>query len=376
MATFISRPPPPQDSDDDSDYSDSQVSEDEDEDESKSSEGDDPLPTRPEIMSIAKTFKPTLSREGGGYIVIDILSGLEPHEKDPFLLAHELPRKHYPSGEMHGIPLHPHRGFMECSYCKEFTSDDEHSTEADGLQTKVAAGGAEKFAILHSGDFELGKVGIGIEHEALVDEEWSGFLHFFLLHLNLPERSRLDAPYIQQAKDVAMPMVDMGHGASCKVLHGLVQGLRSPMKSHDVHWVCLDFSGVPNAVFRYAPPPQCNTRIIYLYNGTFTVEGARVETGSCVLMDPSKGNDLEVVAGTAGCDFLFLAGRALHEPVVQLGPFVMSSHAQLVQCFQDFQRGRLCPQPAKHELYETPFELDEYDDEHNEPDGTNQAPQT
>ena len=36
-----------------------------------------------------------------------------------------------------------------------------------------------------------------------------------------------------------------------------------------------------------------------------------------------------------------IAGRPLGEPIAQRGPFVMNSHAELVQAVQDFQSGRL-----------------------------------
>jgi len=50
--------------------------------------------------------------------------------------------------------------------------------------------------------------------------------------------------------------------------------------------------------------------------------------------------------------FLFIAGAPIGEPVVQHGPFVMCNQQQIMQCFSDFQSGRLCPKPASHVLYE------------------------
>ena len=49
------------------------------------------------------------------------------------------------------------------------------------MNVKVVAGGVTQRAQFGVGDFELGKVGVGMEHEALIDGRWSGHMHFFQL---------------------------------------------------------------------------------------------------------------------------------------------------------------------------------------------------
>jgi redox-sensitive bicupin YhaK (pirin superfamily) len=56
----------------------------------------------------------------------------------------------------------------------------------------------------------------------------------------------------------------------------------------------------------------------------------------------TPGSDgVQLTAGPEGARAILIAGRPLGEPIAQHGPFVMNTHAELVQAVQDFQSGRL-----------------------------------
>jgi len=55
----------------------------------------------------------------------------------------------------------------------------------------------------------------------------------------------------------------------------------------------------------------------------------------------SRHPDLEVVV---------LGGRPIREPVAWGGPFVMNTKAEVMQAFEDFQKGRMGQIPAVHGL--------------------------
>ena len=49
-------------------------------------------------------------------------------------------------------------------------------------------------------------------------------------------------------------------------------------------------------------------------------------------------SDIAIRNGNEEAEFLLLQGKPIGEPVVQYGPFVMNSRAEIQQAFEDYQR--------------------------------------
>ncbi len=54
-----------------------------------------------------------------------------------------------------------------------------------------------------------------------------------------------------------------------------------------------------------------------------------------------EGASVRIEAGAKGARALLLAARPLREPVVQYGPFVMNTRAEIEQAVEDYRSGRL-----------------------------------
>ena len=59
-----------------------------------------------------------------------------------------------------------------------------------------------------------------------------------------------------------------------------------------------------------------------------------------MLLD-STSPKVEIKAGADGARFLLLAGKPIGEPIVQYGPFVMNTRAEIERAIRDYQNGEL-----------------------------------
>jgi hypothetical protein len=84
------------------------------------------------------------------------------------------------------------------------------------------------------------------------------------------------------------------------------------------------------------PAAQVATnRTLYVFAGQATIEGRAFVANVGIKLRPDVSVRIEGVA-----ELLVLQGKPIGEPVVQYGPFVMTSRAEIAQAIQDYQRTR------------------------------------
>ena len=83
---------------------------------------------------------------------------------------------------------------------------------------------------------------------------------------------------------------------------------------------------------------KTHNAFVYVFSGTMNIgnEKRLVQEGDVALL-----NDVDEVVLEASQDseLLLLSGTPLNEPVVQHGPFVMNTKAEIQQAFEDYKQG-------------------------------------
>jgi len=237
-----------------------------------------------------------------------------------------------------GFPQHPHRGFETVTIVRRGLID--HS---DSL------GAAARFG---HGDVQWLTAGRGVVHSEmfpLLDREGPNPLELFQIWLNLPAEDKMVAPHFSMLWSGAIPTHVARDGAGRATRVTLVAGrlgeLRAPAPPPK-SWAARPDSDVaiwtihmqPGAVWTLPPAARGSTRTLYFFRGSEMRIGGRPVPRYHGAQLRGDADALLEAPPSGECELLLLQGRPIAQPVVQYGPFVMSTRAEIQQAFMDYQR--------------------------------------
>ncbi len=245
----------------------------------------------------------------------------------------------YHGREVPGFPQHPHRGFETITIVRRGFID--HS---DSL------GAAARFG---QGDVQWLTAGHGIVHSEmfpLLDPNHGNPLELFQIWLNLPRANKFVDPHFSMLWSHEIPKYIARDASGTASEITLVAGRLSdiePPPTPPKSWAAQADADVavwtirmdPGAVWTLPAAAHGTNRVLYFFRGN----SLRVAEQ---LVRPTVGiqlrADVEVTLqnGPLEAECLMLQGRPIGEPVVQSGPFVMNSAAEIKQAFDDYRRTR------------------------------------
>ncbi|MBV9099124.1 MAG: pirin family protein [Frankiaceae bacterium] len=277
--------------------------------------------------------------EGEGFPVRRAFAGVDLSLLDPFVHMDQMGEVNYAPGEPKGTPWHPHRGFETVTYLMDGTFEHQDSNGGGGLIT--------------NGDTQWMTAGQGILHiekppEALVMS--GGLFHGIQLWVNLPRAQKMVAPRYQDLRGNSVGLLASPDGGSLvRLIAGDIGGQAGPGSTY-TPMTMLHATLAPGASLTLPWQPDFNALAYALagdgYAGAEGPDRARIGTGQLAVF--GRGDVLTLAAGTTTLEVLVLGGRPIREPVAWGGPFVMNTKAEVLQAFEDFQRGRLGAMPAQH----------------------------
>ncbi|SPE28550.1 putative Quercetin 2,3-dioxygenase [Burkholderiales bacterium] len=247
---------------------------------------------------------------------------------DPFLMLDEFYSDN-PDDYLAGFPAHPHRGFETVTYML-----DGHMRHEDSIGNRGDLG---------PGDVQWMSAARGIIHSEM-PQQTEGRMRGFQLWVNLPARDKMKPASYRDIPAREIPTVALDQGGEVRVICGsLRQADRSasgPVHARSAVSLYLDVRLPAGASLEIPVDPQHNV-FVYLYEGEAAVgdEQRALPTRAAGLL--GHGESVRVRATDQGARFLLLAGAPIGEPVVQYGPFVMNTRAEIDQAIADYQAGRL-----------------------------------
>ena len=278
--------------------------------------------------------------EGEGFPVRRAFAGIASADLDPFVHMDQMGEVEYAPGEPKGTPWHPHRGFETFTYLIDGQFIHQDSMGGGGM---ITDGGTQ---YMTAGD---GILHIETPPSALVES--GGLFHGIQLWINLPAAKKRIAPQYQdlQGRDAAMVTTNDG-GTLVRILAGNVDGFTGPGISH-TPLAITHVTVAPGARAEIPWPSEFNA-LAYVLAGSGVVGAERrpFRTGQMAVLVEGDMVTFEADAhqdgNTPNLEVFLIGGVPLREPVVQYGPFVMNTRAEIQEAFEDFNAGRLGVVPA------------------------------
>ena len=262
--------------------------------------------------------------DGAGVKLTRVLTGDLQQRLDPFLMLDAFGSDN-PDDYIAGFPDHPHRGFETITYMI-----------AGRMQHHDSAGHA---GLLENGGVQWMTAGRGIIHSEIPQQE-HGLMEGFQLWLNLPATDKMCAPWYRDLSADELPRFTTPSGVECILIAGSSHGHNGLVSRDKTRPLYLDLHLPANSRFDQLMAPGMNA-FVYVYRGRVSIAGTQVPQGRMAILTNDPASDGIVLEASEDSRAILVAGQPLGEPIVQYGPFVMNSEAEIRQTLDDYRSGRL-----------------------------------
>ncbi|KAF8326002.1 pirin domain-containing protein [Cantharellus anzutake] len=231
-----------------------------------------------------------------------------------------------------GFPDHPHRGQTTVTYMLEGASLHEDSA---GHKGRLGPGDIQWMTA-----FWIFQQPV-VHAEMPVKEPGLPYPQGMQLWIDLPKEHKLVEPSYQELshRDIPSAYPQGEDGPVIKIISGKSHGVESPVRPLG------DVEKEQQSIFQDIP--QGWTAFIYTYTGKLLVnstnktgESAHDQFHTLVLSSGSDENGVRLTAAEENTRAFLIAGEPLDQPVVQHGPFVMTSQSEIYQAINDYRTGR------------------------------------
>jgi quercetin 2,3-dioxygenase len=245
---------------------------------------------------------------------------------DPFIFLNHHGRQEY-LPKNGGLPFgpHPHRGFETVTFILE--GDLVHKDSKT------------RSSVIKAGGIQWMTAGKGLIHAEVSSDEFKakgGPLEILQLWLNLPAKHKMTEPKYIGLQSDQVPVVEYDRGkVKAHIVSGEWDGKEGPVKpltDISLCWVDIEDGGK----VQFDAPVEMN---IFFY----VVKGAVKVNGTDVLMHHlvefhHDGDEINILAESDAL-ILFGYGTPFNEPFMAYGPFVMNTKEEVMQAYDDYNKG-------------------------------------
>lgn len=243
----------------------------------------------------------------------------------------------YHGEKVPGFPYHPHRGFETITVVKQGFVDHFDSMGASGRYG--------------AGDVQWMTAGKGVQHAEmfpLIYTDKENTTELFQIWLNLTKAKKMVEPHYKMLWREMVPVLKYTDAKGKHTEVDLIAGSLGSMNAPDPtpeSWAAdpanevLVLTVKLEAGAEWVVPKASAeaSRVLYFYRGNgLAIENQAIPAYHSAQVKADE--EITLRAGEEECFLLLLQGKPLREPVVQYGPFVMNSEAEIREAFRDYQK--------------------------------------
>lgn len=267
---------------------------------------------------------------GDGFHVRNMFpsNGIE-DEINPFLmLDYAGPTEVQPGLKPKGVGEHPHRGFETVTIAYQGAVEHRDSAGHSGT--------------IRAGDVQWMTAASGVVHEEMHEREFAkngGTFEMVQLWVNLPRAFKMSQPRYQTLLREQIPVVELGEGATARVIAGELNGAQGPARTFTP--VNVFDLRMKAGSFAEINLPQAHRAGLVLLRGAVQINTAETVQGEARLVVLSEEGSSVRLYAMQDSTILVLSGEPIFEPVASYGPFVMNTREEIVQAVRDYNAGKM-----------------------------------
>ncbi len=261
--------------------------------------------------------------DGAGVSLTRVLHGKLQQRLDPFLMLDAFGSDD-PNDYIAGFPDHPHRGFETITYMLAGRMRHRDSAGHEGL--------------LGDGGVQWMTAGSGVVHSE-IPEQKDGVMEGFQLWLNLPSQRKMAEPWYRDFASEQIPEYVTGSEVMVRVIAGESNGIEGVVTREVTEPIYLDIH-LPAGSHFSTQLPATHNAFVYVYRGAVQIGAEHLESQRMGILSNTLNSDGVAVVAKQDARLILVAGKPLGESIVQYGPFVMNTQAEIHQALDDFRNGR------------------------------------
>ena len=268
---------------------------------------------------------------GDGFRVHNFIpgaSGLTMQRMSPFIMLDYNSKFYFsPTDKPRGVGVHPHRGFETVTIA--YKGSVAHNDSGGG-------GG-----IIKEGDVQWMTAASGVLHKEYHEENFrkkGGDFQMVQLWVNLPAKDKLSRPKYQALSNENINRYYLeNNSGEIEVIAGAYKNVKGSASTFTpVNLLNAKIKKGSSANFNF--PSNYNTSLLVI-EGSIIVNGTEKVAPDNFVLFKNDGETFTVEAAQDAV-VLVLSGEPINEPIAAHGPFVMNTREEIMQAFDDYNKGR------------------------------------